>query len=454
MIIVKAITDTLYYANNVLEAFANKIGHLEFPINPFEILKEYNVDILFSNFDQLEGYLVYNDNEKSLVSINYNRPIQRQRFTAAHELGHIIMHTKLRTNFLCFINDIKNDLEKEADEFASYILMPNNELERQINKYQNEYGKVTLDDCLYIAEYFGVSFEACVRAVLYRMHRLNVYYSNTELKRVLKDYKPTTKRERLLLESNDINLLYNALNYSYFPIINFDSIIGIKFIQDLVYHESRLEKVDIAMEQIREIFADLRINGSNSEYCHSDNVNVIEALGNIELNEYCLKTSDKLSIKKIIDLNKKLYRYTPYPEYAGDIRNTNNIIIGGKIQPIEHNQIPIKMDELQIKIDELLNDIEKFTIKEYIFKSCQIHYEITMMHPFNNGNGRVARAFLNWLLRLKKLPPIIIDSTLRDDYLSALHAIDDGNDPELKQLQLIIIKSIINTIGNFYKNWN
>ena len=364
------------------------------------------------------------------------------------------MHTKAKTDFICFINDIKNNIEKEADEFASYILMPTNELEKQINKYQNKDGKVALDDCLYIAEYFGVSFEACVRAVLYRMHRLNVYYNNIELKKVLKDYKPRIKRENLLLDSSDIKLLYNALNYSYFPIINFNSIVGFKFIQELVYHESRLEKVNITMNEVREIFADLRLNGKNSEYCQSNNVNIIEALGNLELNEYCLKTNDEIFINKIIDLNKKLYQYTPYPEYAGSIRDTNNIIIGGKIQPIEYNKISDKMCELQTELDEILNNIDNLTIEEYVLKICKIHYGITIMHPFNNGNGRVARGFLNWLLRLKGLPPIIIDSSLRNNYLEALHMIDDGKDPNLIQLQLIVIKSIIMTIGNFYKNWN
>ena len=73
------------------------------------------------------------------------------------------------------------------------------------------------------------------------------------------------------------------------------------------------------------------------------------------------------------------------------------------------------------------------------------------MHPFTDGNGRISRAFLNWLLRIKKLPPIYIDFSNKDDYLDALNKIDKQND--ISQLQRLIIKAMMKTMVNIHKNW-
>ncbi len=71
------------------------------------------------------------------------------RFTAAHELGHILLHTGIKANnFLCPISGTKNDIEKEAYSFASNLLMPMAELNKRVDLYQDENGKVGLDECL------------------------------------------------------------------------------------------------------------------------------------------------------------------------------------------------------------------------------------------------------------------------------------------------------------------
>lgn len=445
------ITKTLLAAEQVLKIIKEKKGKITYPINPFELLKEYNVVITYSDFDKLEGLLLY-DKKKSVVSINMSRPITRQRFTATHELGHILLHTGIKANnFLCPISGTKNDIEKEADSFASNLLMPTNELNKRVDLYQDENGKVGLDECLLIAEYFGVSFESCVKTVCFRIKRFNEDLDNTELTKLIRKYKPNTKRKELFEKSNDLSLLLNAIDYSYFSTVNLNEVIGIKFIQNLVYHDSRLEKVTISQEEVNGIFADLRIKGSSSEYCKSNNQNIIEALGNIEMNKYCLETNDELDIFKIKTLNKLLYKYAPYPEYTGIYRTDDNMILGGKIQPVSFLEILDKMAELNTILKTLIENIDKYTIAEYISIVAKVHYELTVLHPFNDGNGRTTRALTNWLLRLKGLCPIYIDSNNRDEYIEALQKIDHGENYDL--LQIIIVKSIIKTMAELHKSW-
>lgn len=103
-------------------------------------------------------------------------------------------------------------------------------------------------------------------------------------------------------------------------------------------------------------------------------------------------------------------------------------------------------------LTEVVNNIEKYDIAEYIGLVANIHYRLTVLHPFNDGNGRVSRAFMNWLLRLKGLCPIYIDSNNKYEYLKALNKIDRESDST--DLQIIIIKSIIKTMAELHESWN
>ena len=63
---------------------------IEYPINPFQMLKDEGILFRLMNFKKLEGVYIpaegYDD--IPLVGININRPITRQRYTAIHELCH------------------------------------------------------------------------------------------------------------------------------------------------------------------------------------------------------------------------------------------------------------------------------------------------------------------------------------------------------------------------------
>lgn len=154
---------------------------------------------------------------------------------------------------------------------------------------------------------------------------------------------------------------------------------------------------------------------------------------------------------KIKTLNKLLYKYAPYPEYAGIYRTDNNMILGGTIQPVSFLKIFDKMEELNTIIKTTIQNINKYSFAEYISIVAKIHYELTVLHPFNDGNGRTIRALTNWLLRLKGLCPIYIDSDNRDNYLEALRKIDEGENYDL--LEIVIIKSMIKTMAELHKSW-
>lgn len=56
-----------------------------------------------------------------------------------------------------------------------------------------------------------------------------------------------------------------------------------------------------------------------------------------------------------------------------------------------------------------------------------LHYKFVCIHPFDDGNGRLSRLLLNYVLLKHQLPPIIIKSDDKKNYLAALNKADSGD---------------------------
>lgn len=127
-----------------------------------------------------EGALVRNPDNPNEWGIFYNdkaRP-ERQRFTLAHELGHFVLHRDSHASFNCDKEsiytgaDTLKQIEREADDFASNLLMPGDLLRQRITGKRINFHLLGE-----LAKEFGVSLEAmCIRLIKFTEQRAVLVY--------------------------------------------------------------------------------------------------------------------------------------------------------------------------------------------------------------------------------------------------------------------------------------
>jgi len=96
--------------------------------NPIDICTNLGIIVLYENLGSINGY--YNTAfRQKFIHININLPIYKQKFTAAHELGHALLHPKSNTPFLKENSFLSVDkLEIEANKFAVNLLISDEDL--------------------------------------------------------------------------------------------------------------------------------------------------------------------------------------------------------------------------------------------------------------------------------------------------------------------------------------
>jgi len=70
-------------------------------------------------------------------------------------------------------------------------------------------------------------------------------------------------------------------------------------------------------------------------------------------------------------------------------------------------------------------------LQEPFAKAAYIMFLIAEIHPFNDGNGRIARIFMNSELTKDNQSKILIVTSFRDDYILALKRLTNQHDPEV-----------------------
>jgi Zn-dependent peptidase ImmA (M78 family) len=105
------------------------------PVDVFALAKAAGADVVQHEFEEdgdISGML-YRDDTRTVIGLNSTHSLTRQRFTVAHELGHLKLHpgrplildAPARVNFRDPTASLATDREEiEANAFAAALLMP------------------------------------------------------------------------------------------------------------------------------------------------------------------------------------------------------------------------------------------------------------------------------------------------------------------------------------------
>jgi Fic family protein len=106
-------------------------------------------------------------------------------------------------------------------------------------------------------------------------------------------------------------------------------------------------------------------------------------------------------------------------ETAGRYRTRNVRITGAVRSPLDWKNIVREMDSLIADIKEDDRPVIEMT--------AYLHHRFTAIHPFIDGNGRVARLLGNLYLIRHGYPPIVLDQKNRQQYYRALREADNDD---------------------------
>lgn len=101
---------------------------------------------------------------------------------------------------------------------------------------------------------------------------------------------------------------------------------------------------------------------------------------------------------------------------------------------------PIHVDT---EIENLLKWLEEYKSLDPILVASWLHHRFTQIHPYQDGNGRLARALTTLVLLKAGLLPLIVDRSMRLEYIESLELADRGKLNELARIFARLEKSAI-----------
>jgi Fic-DOC domain mobile mystery protein B len=114
----------------------------------------------------------------------------------------------------------------------------------------------------------------------------------------------------------------------------------------------------------------------------------------------------------------------------------------GKLRTVNLN-IGVEWPQIEPTLLNLTNDLESWTGfgVEYLTQAVWLHHRAVQIHPFKNGNGRWSRLLANVWLKLNREPltewpehTMGATSVVRDEYINAVKAADEGDNEPLLEL--------------------
>ena len=186
------------------------------------------------------------------------------------------------------------------------------------------------------------------------------------------------------------------------------------FTEDFVYNTNAIEGSTVTEDEVPEILSKKK----------AENEEEIETKGVAKAVEYIRKTKEDVSIKLLLKLHDLCFKRSK--SFAGKFRNVN-VVVRNSAGHILHAGVP--KEELKDYLEDLIVWYKKNKDK---FKPLALagimHNQFEHIHPFQDGNGRIGRLLLNFILLKHNYPPINIMLEDRMEYYQTLQKYSKQDD--------------------------
>lgn len=185
-----------------------------------------------------------------------------------------------------------------------------------------------------------------------------------------------------------------------------------ELIINFTYNTNAIEGSTITLEETEELLT-RKISPNKPLSDIQETLNHAKIFDNILENKY-----KELSLDLIKKWHKELF-YESKPDIAGEIRHYL-VRVGDYICPDWKD------------LSELLKEFFKWYNKNKdilhpVELAAKAHFRFVRIHPFGDGNGRISRLIMNFILNKNNYPILIIEHKKRISYYKALRKADKKN---------------------------
>lgn len=250
------------------------------------------------------------------------------------------------------------------------------------------------------------------------------------LKQQIKSYRMIKNPLHKLLSDRELNLLQTLEAKGEIEIGHLSEKDWLRFTEMFTYDTNAIEGSTIKYDEVKDILEKGKwpIDAPKSDI--SETYGVAEAIKEIR------NTKIHLSLDLIKSVHKTIFKNSK--EFAGKFRGKGiEVVIRDSLGNIVHVGAPSN------RVKGLLNELISWYNKNKnqlppLVLAAVVHNQFEVIHPFQDGNGRIGRLLLNNILLKCNLPPVNIGLENRREYYAAIRDYQDAGN--IRPMVELIIK--------------
>lgn len=238
--------DRMSLSNKARELRENLGVDADSPVDIFALVQNIeDLSLIFYPLSKNISGACYKGEDSKLILINSNMSVGRQRFSLAHELFHAYYDENMETSLSLSQIGSGDEREKEADQFASYFLLPQYSLEKIIKNKNNK--RLDFEDIIRLEQYFGLSHQA----MLYRLldegfiskdeknsMQTGIISKAARLGYDISLYYPSSEEKKILSFGHYMKLAEGLLEEDMISLGKYEELLLDAFRDDIVYGEN------------------------------------------------------------------------------------------------------------------------------------------------------------------------------------------------------------------------